>query len=162
MCLTAIVAGVAASAYGSYSKAKAAKSQAEFNQRQAKYNSRVAEQNAEEIEAAGRDAIYVHRLAVGRSIGTARAQSAAAGLVVGEAGTTPQDIVQSMIAAGELDVMRIKRNIEQQKRAALTQAQSFSMQANQYGKTAGSINPLVSGLLTGVGGVSANQDILFP
>ena len=126
-------AGIGLSAAGAYSASKANKANAAYSRDVALTNAQVAADNARDVELRGRQAVYDQRRAVAREVSDVRAATAGAGLVVDEAGTTPQDMVRAMNEAGELDVMRLRNNIEREKRRALVQGTNYEAQAGQAG-----------------------------
>ena len=73
-------AGVALSAAGAYSQAKAQKQQTEFLEDQASQNAEVAKENELAIDMAGRTAVYHQRRATASALGSVRAGVAGAGL----------------------------------------------------------------------------------
>lgn len=156
-------AGIGMAAASSYTQAQSDKAQAKYARDVQLTNQQIALDNARDVELRGRQAVFDQRRAVARELSTVRAATAGAGLAVGEAGTTPQDMVRAMTEAGELDVMRLRNNIEREKRRALVQAQNFEAQAGQFDLQRRSINPLRSAFSTAVAGASspANMDILF-
>lgn len=175
---TALIAtSIAATAGSAYMGATAQQQQyqaqaqsAEYSAEVARNNAKIAEDNKQDIELQGRQAVFDQRRQVARSLSSVRAATAGSGLVVDEAGTTPQDLVQTMTEAGELDVMRLRNNIEREKRRAEIQGTNFQAQAGQLEleasnleSAAGSINPFFSAVLGGVGRASSPQamDILF-
>lgn len=155
--------GIGLKAAGAYKQSQARKDQAEYNRDVALTNKQIAEDNARDVELRGRQAVYDQRRAVARELGDVRAATAASGLVVGEAGTTPQDMVQAMTEAGELDVMRLRNNIEREKRRAIVQATSYEAQAGQFDLQRQSESPFRSALTSIAGSASsgATRDILF-
>jgi len=162
--MTALVAaGIGMQALGSYNQAQGAKQSAAFNRDMALVNAQIAGQNVRDIELRGRQAEYDQRKAVARELSSVRAATAANGLVVNEAGTTPQDMVRAMAEAGELDAMRLRNNIEREKRTAEIQGTQYTAQAGQFDAERRSISPFRSAFTTALSGVtnSSNADILF-
>lgn len=155
------VASVGMQAAGAYSQAKAKKGAAKYNRDVALTNAQIADDNMRDTELRGRQAVFDQRRAVVREMASVRAASAGAGLTVGEAGTTPQDLVQSMVEAGELDVMRLRNNIENEKRRAAIEGTSFRAQAGAFEAERRSISPLRSAVISGGGAVMSNKDVLF-
>lgn len=155
------ILGVGLTALGSYNQAKSQKQQAEFLEEQAANNAIIAEQNARAIGLQGRQAIYEQRRMLARSLSGARAAVAGTGLVIDEAGTTPQALLDSMVASGELDIMVLQQNIENEQRRARIEGDQYEAQATQYGMTASGINPFLTGLTAGVSAATASSDILF-
>lgn len=155
------VASVAMSAAGAFSQAKAQKNAAAYNRDVAETNVQIAKDNARDVELRGRQAIYDQRRAVARELSSVRTATAASGLVVGEAGTTPQDMVQAMTEAGELDVMRLRNNIDRERRRAEIEGTNFKAQAGAFELERRSISPFRSALGAGLGSLNQNADILF-
>lgn len=154
--------GIGLQAAGAYANAKGQRAQAAYSRDVALTNRQIALDNARDVELRGRQAVFDQRRAVARELSNVKAATAGSGLVVGEAGTTPQELVQAMAQAGELDVMRLKNNIEREERRALVQGASFEAQAGQFELSRSQINPFRSALTTAVGGAVGNADILFP
>ncbi len=163
MPLALAVASVGLSAYGAYSQSKSAKASAAYQRDVAKTNEKIAEQNARDVELRGRQAIYDQQRQVARSLSSVRAATTANNLEVGVAGTTPQDLVQAMAEAGALDVMRLRNNVDREKRRAEIQGMNYAAQAGQFELERRSISPFRSALITGVGAATsgASGDILF-
>jgi len=157
---TLIGAGIGLQAAGAYQAAKSAKQQSAFNRDLALTNEIIAQDNARDTVLRGRVAIYDQRRMVAAELGNVRAATAGSGLVVDQAGTTPQDMVADMVAAGELDVMRLKNNIDREERRALVQGAQFEAQANQFEAQRSSISPFRSAAIAGVSGIIGSADIL--
>lgn len=155
------VASTAFQAVGAYQQAQAQKNAAAYNRDVAENNAKIAEDNARDVELRGRVAVFDQRRAVARELSVVRAGSAANGLVVDEVGTIPQEMVQAMTEAGELDVMRLRNNIENEKRRALVQKTNFEAQAGAFEMERRSISPFRSALGAGLSGLNQNADILF-
>lgn len=137
------------SAIGAYTQSKARKAQARYQRDVAKVNAKIAEDNMRDIELRGRVAEFDQRRATARALSDVRTATAGSGLEVNVAGTTPQDLVRAMSEAGELDVMRLRNNIEREKRRAEIQKQNYIAQAGQFELERSSINPLRSALIAG-------------
>lgn len=148
---TLLIGGMAVSALGAYQQAEAQSAQAAYSRDVALTNQQIAQDNARDVELRGRKAIFDQRRRVAAELANVTTATAASGLVVDEAGTTPQDIVQSMAEAGELDVLQLRNNIEREKRRALVQAQNFEAQAGQFELQRGSINPFLNAGVTAAG-----------
>ena len=155
--------GIGLSAASAFQASRARRQQSAFNRDVALTNEEIAQQNARDVELRGRQAVFDQRRAVAREVANVRAATAASGIVVDEAGTTNQDLVRSMVEAGELDVMRLRNNIEREKRRALVQATQYEAQAGQFELQRASESPFRSALTTVAGGVTSprNMDILF-
>tara|TARA_R110000822_G_scaffold228296_1_gene360740 strand:+ start:392 stop:928 length:537 start_codon:yes stop_codon:yes gene_type:complete len=158
----AAVGGVALGAYGAYSSSKNNKKQSQAQASQANMNADIAKRNAADVVKQGKDAIFDQKLATLRSLGQVRSGTAGAGFVVDSKGTTGELLFRSMAEAGELDISRLKENIDREKQRALDQGANFTAQANQFKIQSRGYNPLLSGFTAGLGGVNQNADILFP
>ena len=159
--LTAAAIGI--SAIGSYKEAKAQKQQAAYARDVQLTNAQIAQDNARDVVLRGRQAVFDQRRAVARQLADVRTATAGSGLVVGEAGTVPQELVTAMAEAGELDVLRLKNNIDREERRALVQQTQYEAQAGQFEVQRQSINPFRSALITGLNAASqpGNRDLLF-
>lgn len=156
------VASVAFQAVGAYSAAKSQKQAADYNRQVAENNAQIARDNARDVELRGRQAVYDQRRQVATELGRIRSTAASRGLTVDEAGTTPQDMVDAMNYAGELDVLRLQANIEREKRRAIVEETSFRAQAGAFELERNSISPFRSAFGAALGGVNQNADILLP
>lgn len=163
MAFATVLAGasVALGAASAFTSASGAKSRAKFDRDVALNNEVIAKQNEQDTELRGRIATFDQRRAVARQISSVRSATAASGLVVDDAGTTGAAMVEDMTVAGELDVMRLRTNIDNEKRRAAIQGANFKAQAGQFEAQRSSINPFRSALVAGVGGAVNNSDILF-
>lgn len=142
---------------------KSAKAQKEALRRQAEQdrrNAEIARENARDIERVGRITISDSKVAAARQLSTAQASYVGRGVVINEAGTTPTAVVQDMERAGEIDVIRLRNNINMEKRRAIDQAESFEAQAESTGRSANSIKPGMAGLTAGLGALANNYDLL--
>jgi hypothetical protein len=152
---------VGLSAAGAASQASAQRRSSAYSRDVALNNQKIAQDNARDVELRGRLSVYDQRRAVARQLGDIRVATAGAGLEVDVAGTTPQDMVQSMVEAGELDVLRLRNNIDREVRRALIQGAEFEAQAGQFELQRQSYNPFRSALTAGAGSALSNHDILF-
>ena len=152
--------GVGLSALGAFGASKARKQQAAYNAQVARNNAQIAEDNARDTELRGRVSVFSQRRQLARSLSTIRAATAGSGLVVDEQGTTPQAMVDDMILAGELDALRLRNNIELEKRRAMVQRASFVAKAGQFDLQRSSESPFRSALVAGVGGIARSPDLL--
>lgn len=159
----ALGAGIGLTAAGAYRQAQSQKQQAAYAKGVALTNEQIALDNARDVELRGRQAVFDQRRAVARQLADVRSSVAGSGLVVDEAGTTPQEMVQSMAEAGELDILRLRNNIEREKRRALVQATSYEAQAGQFELQRASISPFRSAVTAGFGAATSGRtgDILF-
>lgn len=156
------IAGVGLSAYGAYSSSQANKEQANAQESQAKANAEIAKRNAADVLVRGDDALFDQKMATIASLSQVRSGTAGAGFTVDVSGTTGQQLVKSMVAAGELDITRLKENIDREEQRALDQGANYTAQAKQFAIQARGYNPLLSGFTAGVGSASRSSDILFP
>ena len=107
MCTGIIIAGaaLASAAVGvasAYQSSQAAKAQAKFQQKEAANKALDAAQRAQAAEAEKRDQIN-------STIGAARARQAANGLLVDDtADSSNQGLVDDLITAGQLDILKIR------------------------------------------------------
>lgn len=156
-------AGLGLSAAGAYQASVQRKQEAAFSKGVALTNAQIAADNARDVELRGRQAVYDQRRAVAREVSDVRVATAASGVEVDVEGTTPQDMVQAMNEAGELDVMRLRNNIEREERRALVQGASFEAQAGQFELQRSSESPFRSALISVGAGLTnqSNADILF-
>lgn len=155
--------GIGMQAASAFNQAKGAKAQAAYNRDIAKMNEKIALDNMRDIEKRGRGDIFDQRRAVARELSNVRAATAGAGLVVNEAGTTPQDLVRAMAEAGELDVLRLRNNIEREKRRASIEGANYAAQAGQFEAQRASISPFRSALTSVASSATSGRsgDILF-
>jgi len=140
-------AAVGVSAYGAYKGSQANKANAKFSANQAQANAAIAQRNAADVVDRGKDAIADQKKATIRALSNIRASAAGAGLVVDQEGTLPQDLVVAMTEAGELDIVRLQKNI--------------TAQAGQFKAQAKSINPFFSTASAGLNSAAGSGDILF-
>lgn len=162
--LTAILglASTALSVVGAFQAAKAQQAQARYQAQVAQNNAEIARQNIEDARKRGRQAEYEKRLQIARALGKQRAATAGAGLLVDEAGSTPDDLMQEMAEAGELDVLKIRDNVIREQRKWQIQEMGFLAQEDQYNLQADSVKPGLAALTAGLGGIAQNADVLFP
>lgn len=154
-------AGVGLNAYGAYKSSKANKAQANAQAAQARANAKIARRNAADVVDRGKDAISDQKQATIRSLSSVRSGVAGAGFAVDSAGSTGQELVKAMSEAGEIDISRLKENIDREEQRALDQGMNFSMQADQFKTQARGYNPLLSGVTAGVSSAARSSDILF-
>lgn len=145
------IAGTAMSAYGAFQQASAQKAQADYASQVASNNAEIGEDNYADVYERGKVAAFNQRRTIARQLDDTTAAIAGNNLVVGEAGTTPQNIIQSMIEEGELDVQQLRNNVIREARRAQIQAASYTAQAEQFALERDSINPAFSALGAGIG-----------
>lgn len=147
MCSTLLIAGLVAStafqALGAFQQSSMAKAQAKYQAKLAENQALDARQRAEAEEDE-------KRRQIAQTVGTARARQAANGLLVDDTpDSTNFQLIDDLIVAGELDILRIRDNGERQARGAEAQAELYKTQAKNQ-------NPLLAGLGAGISaGVSA-------
>lgn len=149
MALTII--GTAVSALGAFQQASAAQAQARYNAQVAENNAVIADQNRRNVVERGREAVREQRERLRITLGAVRSRVAGMGLVVDEQGTTPDDLYLGMVERGELDIMKIRANVERQAREAEIQGINFRAQAIGEEARAASINPGLAALSAGLG-----------
>ncbi len=146
MCSTLLIAGLVAStaltAVSSFQQSSMAKAQA-------KYQAKLAENQA--IDAAQRAEAEKdeQRRKIAQTVGAARARQAANGLLVDDTpDSTNKHLIEDLIVAGELDILRIADN-------ARREASGYEAQAKLHKFQAKSQNPLLAGLGAGVGAAAS-------
>jgi len=154
-------AAVGVSAYGAYKGSQANKANAKFSANQAQANAAIAQRNAADVVDRGKDAIADQKKATIRALSNIRASAAGAGLVVDQEGTLPQDLVVAMTEAGELDIVRLQKNIDREEQRAKDQGANYTAQAGQFKAQAKSINPFFSTASAGLNSAAGSGDILF-
>jgi len=150
MGLALTIIGTAVSAIGAFQQASAAKAQAQYNAQVAENNAVIAEQNRQNVLERGVEAQREQRERIRRTLGRVRAATAGQGLVVDEEGTSPDDVFFGMVEAGELDVMKIRANVERQAREAEVQGINFKARAIGERARADSINPGLAAFSAGL------------
>jgi hypothetical protein len=136
---------------GSYQQAQSAKAQANYQAQVAENNAIIADQNRRQIELQGRELELEQRTKVRRALGTVRAATAGTGLLVDEVGTTPQALFDDMVVQGEMDLMKIRANVDRQEREAEIQGINFRADAGARRAEAESISPFLAGAVAGLG-----------
>lgn len=160
--LGAIIGGISvvSSIVGASKQAKAQKRALEAQAAQDLRNAEIARENARDVERVGRITISDAKVSAARQLSTARASFVGRGVVINESGTTPEAVVQDMVRAGEIDVIRLRNNIEMEKRRAIDQAEGFEAQAGSTSRSASSISPGLAGITAGIGAFANNYDLL--
>jgi len=154
------IAGTGLNMLGASKKAKADKAAMRAQAEQDLRNAEIAKENARDVERVGRISINDAKVAAARTIDQAKASFVGRGVVINEAGTAPEAVVQDMVRAGEIDVIRLRDNIDMEKRRALDQAENFEAQAASTSASASSIKPGFAALTAGVGSLAQNYDLL--
>jgi len=155
------VGSIGLGAASAYKSSKANKAQAKSQAAQAQANAKIARRNAADVVERGKDALYDQKQATIKSLSSVRSGVAGAGFAVDSAGSTGQELVKAMSEAGEIDISRLKENIDREEQRALDQGMNYSMQADQFKTQARGYNPLLSGITAGVGSAVRGADILF-
>lgn len=138
--LTAVVvAGVGASAIGSYQQSKAAKNAAKYNAAVSRNNAILAERQAKDRITQGKQEENTFRKQLSQLKGKQRSIYAGSGIVVDEG--TPLDILEETAELGEIDAFTIRRNAEREAYGYKVQAQGFTSQAGLQTMQEKSINP---------------------
>lgn len=159
--MTALAIGsTVVGAVGAAKQAKAQKNALKSQAEQDLRNAEIARANARDVERVGRITINDAKVSAARQLSTARASYVGRGVVINESGTTPEAVVQDMVRAGEIDVIRLRNNIEMEKRRALDQAEGFEAQSASTSRSAGSISPGFAGLTAAVSGLANSYDLL--
>ena len=156
------VTSVGLSAYGAYSSSKANKAQSQAQADQAAANAKIAKRNARDIVKQGEESLFDQKIATLASMSQVRSGTAGAGFTVDSAGTTGELLYRSMAEAGEVDISRLRENIDRERQRARDQGANFTAQADQFKIQSRGYNPLLSGFTAGLGGLNQNADILFP
>lgn len=183
------VAGAGLQMVGAAQQAKAQQAQlrAQADQQRAQariaakqeYNSKVnaalAGMNAEAVLKQGIEVAQDRGLRTKQTVGAARAAIASNGIVLDLAGSTSQDLVDDLTAAGAMDVTRIYERSEAEQLKALIQQENYDMQAGIFkehqgalldaasatDKQASMISPGLAALTAGVGALTSSADLLF-
>lgn len=147
MCSTLLIAGLVAS---TAMTAVSAFQQSSMAKAQAKYQAKLAENQAIDAHQRAEAEKDEQRRKIAQTVGTARARQAANGLLVDDTpDSTNAGLIDDLIIAGELDILRIADN-------ANREASGYEAQAKLHKFQAKSQNPLLAGLGAGIGaGVSA-------
>ena len=152
MCITATTAllittaaSAAVGVYGTFMQAQAAQAQAE-------YNAAVMRNQALDAKYRAQTEEEKHREKIQQAVGAARARVAANGLLVGDPGSTSDALIEDLIVAGELDILRIRDN-------ANRTASGFEQKATLLDFQADSINPLFEAGAAAVQGAAAYASV---
>jgi hypothetical protein len=160
--VAATVVGVGVSAYGAYKSSQANKAAANSQAEQARINEQIAIRNAADVVKIGEDSLFDQKKATLASLAQVRAGTAGAGFVVDAKDTTGEQLYKAMAEAGELDITRLKANIDREEQRALDTGAGFAAQADQFKIQARGYNPMFSAFSAGLSGISRSSDILFP
>ena len=130
--------GTGVSAVGAMQQAGAQRDQTAFQAAVARNNAIIAQQNAEQIAKKGKVAEQDRARLISQTKGAAKARQAALGFLVDddEDSTNVQNIAD-IAETGQLDILRIRDNVESEKRRALVQGQQFTAQAGLFDLKAG-------------------------
>lgn len=154
------IGGAGLNFLGARKQAKEQKRALEDQAAQDLRNAEIARENARDVERVGRISISDAKVAAAQTISQAKASFVGRGVVINEAGTVPEAVVQDMVRAGEIDAIRLRDNIEMEKRRAIDQADSFEAQAGSTSRSAKGIRPGLAGITAGVGSLVNNYDLL--
>lgn len=136
------VAGTVVSSVGAYQQSKAAQAQAEYNAAVQRNNATIARQDADIIRARGEAEEAEHRRRIQQSIGAARAAQAGAGFLIdGDVDSTNNLLIGDLAAAGELDILRMRDDVELQARQREIQGVNFEAQAGLFDAEASAQRP---------------------
>ena len=163
MCISLIIGLVstAVGVVGAVQQASAQKAQAEYQAAVERNNVIIANQNAADAIDRGRVEADDMRRRVNQSLGSARAAVASNGLLLDDdMSSTSATLLDDMMIAGQLDVLRIHNNAQREERRAKIQGMNFEAQARLYDQKAASISPLMAGLSAGVSGLSGLGDFI--
>lgn len=156
----ASIVGTAVSAYGAYQQSKAAQAQAEYNAAIARNNQIAAQQDAAAIEERGKIQEQEHRERIAQAIGAARAAGGAGGFVIDGEEDETNILLQADIAeAGELDILKIRDQVDLDVRNRLLAAADFGAQAAMSSFEARSQSPLFAATGTLLEGASRSAGL---
>lgn len=150
------IASAAATAYGAYSEADAAKKQAKAQSRVAANNAIIAENNAKYQETRARDALdrgqteaNQRRRQIAQLEGTQRSSLAGAGVSINSG--SPLDVFSDTQMLGNQDIATIKKNSENESMGYRMNAYNYrasgdsaTAESNMYSSKASSISPTIS------------------
>lgn len=148
---------------GASKQASATKAAKKGNAKIAGLNRDIALENAFDVTLGGRDLEIEQYAKINRAIGSTRAATAGAGIVVDDdPGTTSADLVRDMRHVGAIDIQRIRRNVALERKKFEGQAEDFEMRRKFGMASASAISPGFAGLTAGLNaGVSAYTSGLF-
>lgn len=155
------VTSVGLSAAGAFGAAKDKKRSANYNAAVNRNNAEIAQTNAEDIAERGEIAAQAQGVRTRQTIGAAKAALAGSGILVNDAGSTGEQLIDDLAKAGALDVLRLREAASREEHRALVQGVNFEAQAGLFDLQATSINPAFAGLSAGLRSASNNADTLF-
>ena len=136
-------------------QAQAQRNQANFQAQVARNNAIIAQQNAAQIEKKGKIAEQDRKRLIRQTIGAAKAGQAAQGFLVDDdEDSTNVQHVADLAEAGQLDILRIRDNMESEKRRALIQGDQFTAQAGLFDLKAADSGSSLAGFSTLLGGAA--------
>lgn len=137
--------GTVVSVMGAYQQSQAAKAQAEYNAAVSRNNQIIAQQNAEAIRERGKEDEADHRRKIVQTIGAARAAAAGNGFLIDGSADDTNALLQADIAeAGELDILRIRDDVELRARQQEVQGVNFGAEAGLFSLQASQQKPLLA------------------
>jgi hypothetical protein len=141
MAITAVMA-----AYSANQQAKAQKSKAKFDAGVARNNQTLLSRAAEDRVKQGDEAERQYRIKVANLIGRQRAGFAAAGVLVNEAGSSPQDALLDTRTLEARDISTLRENTRKEVASLRFQAANAGAQAGLL--TSAAPNPSQAGALS--------------
>jgi hypothetical protein len=130
--ISAVATGASAvvSTIGAYQQSQAAKAQAEYKAAVSRNNQIIAQQNADAIRERGQVEEADHRRRIQQTIGSARAAAAGNGFLIDGSAEDTNALLQASIAeAGELDILRLRDDVELRAREQVLRGQQFGAEA---------------------------------
>jgi hypothetical protein len=160
------LAGSAIGAVGAYQQQQAAaasaRNQANYQAAISRNNAIIAQQNADDIRDRANAAKADHRRAIGQTKGTARAVQASNGFLVDDTeDSTNVQAVADLAGAGELDILRLRDNMEREIRVANIKGDQFTAEAGLFDLQGASVQggSLLSAAASVAGGAGAAYKI---
>jgi hypothetical protein len=152
--------GTGLSAIGAYQQSKATKSQMEYNAAIQRNNSITAQYDAEAIRERGKEEEADHRDRIRQTIGDARAgQAAGMFLIDDKKDSTNVQLIGDLAEAGELDILRLRDDVELRARAREIEASNFDSQAGLFDMSAAAQSPFLAGATTLLSGAAATAGV---
>tara|TARA_R110000787_G_scaffold114871_3_gene224740 strand:+ start:6374 stop:6940 length:567 start_codon:yes stop_codon:yes gene_type:complete len=141
--------------YGAYQQAQAQQEQAAYQAAVARNNAITAGRTATAIAERGKILEDEHRRKIKQTKGSAKTVQAAKGFLVDDTeDSTNVGLLADIAEIGELDILKIRDNVELERRQALIQGSNYQTQAGLFDAKAGSISPLMSGTSTLLAGAA--------
>lgn len=142
--------GAGASAVGSYKQAQTQQDVLNYQSKVAANNAEIANEQASQALVVGAQQETNSMLHTGTVMGAQRAAMAANGITLDQG--TATDVLTSTQAMGNVDQLTIHDNALRQAWGYKNQAQNFINDASVNGAMASSINPMMSGATSLIGG----------